>query len=384
MWQLQILADDQKKRIVIAELWGIARRLLETIDDIVRYSAFGLLIWLAILTARDFCDRLAGRLGTLSALSCAAYLIATKPGLNLFGLDLDLLLVPVYAASPALVWLFCLSQFDDNFKVTNTHRILVFVKMITGGAGYISWKLGNMDLFWPLMAVSTTILIGLLVHLAFIAWHGRHDDLVEDRRRFRSVFVTGVILTSVGILVSETWLRGNGLEAFGLTLQASAFLAITVFLLWRLSSPGGEDLFFRIGKTDRQVTSNSHCDLSPADQHDLDVILGLDGTDLVLEPGLTIAKLASRLKIPEHRLRHLINQHMGYRNFADFLNHHRIQAAKTRLSDLNDRNTPVLTVAMDMGYGSLGPFNRAFKERTGLTPTEFRMQSLTAGAAAAK
>ncbi len=290
---------------------------METLDDILRYSAFGLLIWLAILTGRDFCDRLAGRLGALSALSSAAYLVATKPGLNLFGLDLDLALVPIYAASPALVWLFCLSQFDDNFKVTNTHQFLVFTKMTTGAAGYISCKMGSIELFWPLMAVSTTILIGLLVHLAFIAWHGRHEDLVEDRRRFRSVFVTGVILTSAGILISETWLRGSDMEAYGLTLQASAFLAITIFLLWRLSSPGGEDLFFRVSETDRQI-SGGHCDLSAADQHDLDVILGLDGTDLVLEPGLTIAKLAERLKIPEHRLRHLINQHMGYRNFADF------------------------------------------------------------------
>lgn len=50
----------------------------------------------------------------------------------------------------------------------------------------------------------------------------------------------------------------------------------------------------------------------------------------------------------------------------------------------DNRNTPVLTLAMELGYGSLGPFNRAFKERTGLTPTEFRTQSLEAGLAAAK
>ncbi len=357
---------------------------METIDDIVRFSAFGLLIWLAVLTLRDFCDRLAGRLGALSALSSAAYLIATKPGLSVLGVDMDMALLPFYTISPALVWLFCLSQFDDNFVVTNTHRAVTVAKMVTGGAGYVSWKLGNIGLFWPLMAISTTILIGLLVHLAATAWRGRHDDLVEDRRRFRSVFVSGVIVISAGILVSETYLRGNGLEPVGLTLQAAAFLAITVFLLWRLSAPGGEDIFFRVAGNGARAAGNDHCDLTPADQHDLDVILGLDGTELVLEPGLTIAKLASKLKIPEHRLRHLINQHMGYRNFADFLNHHRVQAAKSRLSDVNDRNTPVLTVAMDMGYGSLGPFNRAFKARTGLTPTEFRMQSLMEVAPAAK
>jgi AraC-like DNA-binding protein len=32
----------------------------------------------------------------------------------------------------------------------------------------------------------------------------------------------------------------------------------------------------------------------------------------------------------------------------------------------------VLSIALDVGYGSIGPFNRAFKARMGMTPTQFR------------
>jgi AraC-like DNA-binding protein len=32
----------------------------------------------------------------------------------------------------------------------------------------------------------------------------------------------------------------------------------------------------------------------------------------------------------------------------------------------------VLTIALDCGYGSIGPFNRAFKARFGVTPSQFR------------
>ncbi len=39
---------------------------------------------------------------------------------------------------------------------------------------------------------------------------------------------------------------------------------------------------------------------------------------------------------------------------------------------------PVLTIAMDAGFQSLGPFNRAFKADTGLTPSEYRRQALAA------
>jgi AraC-like DNA-binding protein len=79
--------------------------------------------------------------------------------------------------------------------------------------------------------------------------------------------------------------------------------------------------------------------------------------------------------VPEHQLRKLINRHLGYRNFSSFLNFHRIGEAKNHLVDPEFVRTPVLTIAMDLGYGSIGPFNRAFKESTGLTPTEYRSRN---------
>jgi AraC-like DNA-binding protein len=32
---------------------------------------------------------------------------------------------------------------------------------------------------------------------------------------------------------------------------------------------------------------------------------------------------------------------------------------------------------MDAGFQSIGPFNRAFKAETGMTPTEFRREALS-------
>jgi len=36
---------------------------------------------------------------------------------------------------------------------------------------------------------------------------------------------------------------------------------------------------------------------------------------------------------------------------------------------------PILTIALDAGFGSLAPFNRAFRSHTGCTPTEYRAKS---------
>jgi AraC-like DNA-binding protein len=35
---------------------------------------------------------------------------------------------------------------------------------------------------------------------------------------------------------------------------------------------------------------------------------------------------------------------------------------------------PILTIAFDLGYGSVATFNRAFKAKMGKTPKEYRNQ----------
>ena len=93
------------------------------------------------------------------------------------------------------------------------------------------------------------------------------------------------------------------------------------------------------------------------------------------QDGLTIGALAQQLELPEYRLRRLINQALGYRNFNSFLNHFRIAEARAALVDPTQATVPILTIALDAGFSSLGPFNRAFKAETGVTPSEFRRDS---------
>ena len=83
-----------------------------------------------------------------------------------------------------------------------------------------------------------------------------------------------------------------------------------------------------------------------------------------------------KVGVPEYRLRRLINQGLGHRNFNSFVNHYRIAEARAALADPAQAAVPVLTIALDAGFSSLGPFNRAFKAETGLTPSDFRRQNL--------
>jgi AraC-like DNA-binding protein len=90
---------------------------------------------------------------------------------------------------------------------------------------------------------------------------------------------------------------------------------------------------------------------------------------------MTIGKLALQIREPEYRLRRAINGALGFRNFAQFLNRYRLAEVKAALADPTQRDVPILTIALDAGFGSLGPFNRAFRDAEAMTPREYRAKS---------
>jgi AraC-like DNA-binding protein len=91
-----------------------------------------------------------------------------------------------------------------------------------------------------------------------------------------------------------------------------------------------------------------------------------------LTHGLSIGALAQQLAIPEYRLRALINQRLGYRNFNALLHEHRLRDACAQLADPAKAHLPILTIALDVGYQSLAPFNQAFRDALECTPSEYR------------
>ena len=88
------------------------------------------------------------------------------------------------------------------------------------------------------------------------------------------------------------------------------------------------------------------------------------------DESLTVASLARTLGSQEYRVRRAINQGLGYRNFNEFLHRYRLDEASARLR--SQPHLPVLTIALDVGFGSIGPFNRAFRSHFGCTPTDIR------------
>ncbi len=346
---------------------------LETFDNLMRYGSISLLFWLAVLICRDFRCHVRGKLGVALALSQIVYLVSTKVDPIIGGFSFGAMLIPLCFPGTAFAWLFCLSQFDDHFNMKRWHWGVVAAQFATGFVTMVGLIGGQGEITSVGFATSKLITLATLIHLVLIIWQGRQDDLMESRCVFRRMFVTAVVVLSVAILVAETFLVDRGFDELLLVVQSSAFFIITFFVLWRISGPDGIDLFV----FSDPAVSEPPTVVPVEDKHDLDALRRVITDKAFLEQGLTIAGLADQLRMPEHRLRRLINQQLGFRNFSDFLNHHRVSVAQERLADCAERHVPVLTIAMDLGYGSLGPFNRAFKERTGQTPSEYRRQFLS-------
>lgn len=196
-------------------------------------------------------------------------------------------------------------------------------------------------------------------------------DLVEARRSFRIVFVSAVALFGVSKSVLDLSLDAAARPEWYGTAHAMALLAFAVvFAHWALRP--GSDIWINEQPRAKPVAAN----IRLVDKQTLDRIETAMQDEMWRREGLTIGAMADDLALPEHRLRKAINQDLGFRNFATFVNGYRIDAAKEALAAPDRAHQTILEIAYECGFASLAPFNKAFRAMTGQTPTDFRRQQL--------
>jgi AraC-like DNA-binding protein len=89
------------------------------------------------------------------------------------------------------------------------------------------------------------------------------------------------------------------------------------------------------------------------------------------EQSFSRADLARELDVSENTLSRVINVAFG-KSFPRMLNEFRVDDAKRML---HDHAIPIQVVASEVGFNSLASFNRAFREITSLTPSQYRQTS---------
>ncbi len=343
-------------------------------EIILRTAAVLVLVVLAgLMLAARRRDHTPG-LGALAALSVAAFVVTSARGAEGW---LGAAVVPLTAlcvAKAPLFWLFARGLFTEDFRLKLRHVAVIGVTVAYG-----LWQQlvfvpgGRYGLATPwerLAAAGFEMWVLVLVLLALAeAWRGLAVDLVERRRRLRILVVAGTAAFLAAAVFVQTYNLVQGTRTPELLVTANLALITTAALaaIWHLVQLRAASWL------EPEPAIARPAELAPLERQVLAALRAqIEERRVYREEGLTIGGLAERMKTREQLLRRVINQGLGYRNFNDFLHAHRIREACERLRSTEDARLPVLSIALGVGYGSIGPFNRAFKSRMGMTPTRFR------------
>ena len=342
---------------------------IANIDFFIRYACIGqVFLLIAYLLYRPHGKQASWFAQTaplLLALGIIAYLLLTAPySPRPQGWVRSILLMFTHTM-PLFLWLYGKQLFDDEFYLQRwplwgkavlvlLALFYIYVFLIRGGDGY-------------LQMTSHVIALLFIVHLLASVIATWRNDLIEQRRiaRFWFVLLESVFFLMLDLVeLSNTdlnrhpifMLMNSSICLIGTSVTAALLFTHTLSVQLIPAEISGTEV-------------QRYTRLIPQENALYEKLQSFINDAGYLQSDLTISQLAAQLQCPDHHLRKLINQRMGHTNFNAFLNHYRIAEARKRLIE---SSLPVLTIALDLGYGSIASFNRAFKDITGLTPSAYR------------
>ena len=369
---------------------------LPLVDASLRGALVATLLLLGLLLARDHRRLAAGRIGIALMAGLVVQTLATLPPVEQgWPILWQAPLVGISIGNSVLFWLFARALFDDAFSA-GPAAIGLWLAVVVIGASFCvcvgtlgpfagPTRVLRFALRWVPVVFATLAIVAAVTH-----WRA---DLVERRRRLRAFIVVGGsayaltvaalrLSSSTGVLSVEAAGFDVGallLVAFGTTL---AMVRIADGgLLANRALPGSEPPAVALAPSGNVLDSPDLPDLPDLpDAADLRLVEVLDRTmthdHAYRIDDLTLGVLALKLAVPEYRLRRAINRHLGHRNFNAYINGLRLAEARAALADPARQTASVLEIALEAGFASIGPFNRAFKAASNMTPTEYRERTL--------
>jgi AraC-like DNA-binding protein len=345
----------------------------ETLDTLLRGVAVGgFLVTALVLVVNGKTNRVVW-LGLVFYLCAIAHVLDNVKGLRTMGGPDTGLIGIAQNSTTVLLWAFMLSVFDDAKDRFWLRLIPVAIVTVLNWVALIWFGLFA-RFYWIFYHF---VSISLMAHLLVVMVRGLGNDLVEARRQLRAP----LLFVVAGYIGFTAWANFTmslccSDDNFWLVFQAAylAIMAVGSTIAFLNAGP----VFW--GNSLNELNSETVGAPQEVDGVERALLARLQNAMATQEvwktEGLSIGTLANDLSVPEYRLRRLINERLGYKNFADYINSHRVAAAKTVLSDPERATLSVSQIAFDLGYASLGPFNRAFKQDTQVSPSEWRAQNL--------
>jgi AraC-like DNA-binding protein len=294
---------------------------MESVIFAVRFLALSqvalLLISLAI-SKNPPCVRLVGA-GLFSGI--VGYLLGPVADAN-SQVELTALLFTLASLTPMFILLFVWVALEEQHTCPNWFWVLIGLNTALEVVSHSFYAMnGSISAFMRVMQV---VEIGLVLFALLLLWKVKEEDLVEVRAKLRNLSINFLILK----------------------MNPSA----------QITAHGRPTI---VDSQDPLITN---------------LLERMQDERLDADHDIRVAKLADMVGLPEHSLRKKINKQLGYRNFNQFVNRYRIEEAGQRLN--HQPTIPILSVALDVGFRSISSFNTAFQGQFGMSPTEYRRQSV--------
>jgi AraC-like DNA-binding protein len=284
-------------------------------------------------------------------------------------------LIPISFSSSFFFWLFAKSVFDDKLVIHVKYlfyfflvgSIMLFSHLQHAHHLFFDPELVDIGLNFMVKAIPALTSIFFVVLAVLESQKKPEKDLINSRRTFRCYFIP---ITAVLLVLTITGkLSITGLSkippSIDLFHKVIILCIILPFIFLRLQLKRG---FFL--STSDEIDDEIPPAISEGFISDLENFMVTKR--VYIEEDVSLKTIASSLKVPEYKVRKIINSKLGYRNFNEFINSYRINEACRVLEDKSNQDLTILEIAYSIGYKSISPFNRAFKELKGQTPTQYR------------
>ena len=303
-------------------------------------------------------------------------------------------LLPLINAMPLgpLIFFYTKSVLDPAFKIGRTERFHFYPVILDWGAKLIGWTFvigalsgvfrGEDGPAWGyvmdeyntysdiprwLSATIYLILTRQLLSRQQSVGTGSQQQNTRWLRQFVSVFLVfqGIWLIHLVPYIIPA-LRGPLLDKFG---WYPIYIPIAILIYW-LGLKGylhsrNSPVDGAVGKVNTtfisaETVGKAISSLTNAMQID----------KLYLDPELTVEKIGRHTQLPAKTVSFVLNQHLQ-KSFSTFVNEYRIEAVKGQLTNPANEHLTLTGIAFECGFNSQATFQRAFRQMTGVSPSEY-------------
>ena len=266
---------------------------------------------------------------------------------------------------PFAFWLLSKALFDDEFEWTSRFWLLTFTVPILLNVLYRLNEFYGASWYSNFRFLPYTISVFFIVLVIYEAVRSKDNDLVLSRLKNRNVFV---VFSSFIALFSVYFFFTEDPMELPSSFETFQHFTISCFLfLFFYSQHKYISVFVMKQPVRSQADSNA-----VIKARIIRKLLPLFEQDKIFaQEGFTITQLSEKIGEKEYQVRRAINDELGYTNFNTFLNHYRIVEACKLIQDNRGKELTFQEIAYRMGYQSVATFNRAFKNETGQTPSEY-------------